>query len=112
MGMVSMLIGLLVSFFIYSHAKKRGHSTVVSFLWAAASAVMPIVLVPLYFILGRSSKPQGGRPDDGVIDIEATVIEEETIDCPQCGRSIKDDFLVCPYCQTPLEEHNKHKKDH
>lgn len=23
--------------------------------------------------------------------------------CPHCGRSIRKDFKVCPYCQTPLK---------
>ncbi|WP_378953933.1 hypothetical protein [Pelosinus sp. sgz500959] len=103
MGMFGMLIGLLVAFCIYNHAKNRGHSTVIAFLWAIGSAAMPIVLVPLYLILGKTNEKQpkaAGYHD--VIDVEATVVEEISQTCFKCGSPVKEDFVVCPYCQAPL----------
>lgn len=108
MGIISMLIGLIVAFFIYNHAKERGHKAVTAFLWAAGSAVMPIILVPLYLLLGGAEKQQQRYDKDDIIDIEATVIEEEILSCPKCGQDIKEDFNVCPYCQQPLNKNGKY----
>lgn len=111
MGMIGMLVGILVAFFIYHHAKGRGHSTVIAFLWAIASGIMPIILVPLYFLLGQRGTQQSREGDSDIIDIEATVIEEEIMNCPKCKSEVKEDFIVCPYCQTPIgQEERYHKK--
>ncbi|OGL47604.1 MAG: hypothetical protein A2161_15440 [Candidatus Schekmanbacteria bacterium RBG_13_48_7] len=28
--------------------------------------------------------------------------------CPKCGKLIKDDFLICPYCRMPLKSKCNH----
>lgn len=109
MAMMSMLFGLLTAFFVYNDARKRGHGALMLILWSVGSAVMPYVFVPLYLLFGRKTKEreQNKYYDNDVIDIEATVVEE-TINCTKCGKSIKEDCLVCPYCQ---ETTNTGKKD-
>lgn len=96
---LSMLIGLMAAFFVYSDAQKRGHSFLNSLLWAVGSAAMPIVIVPLYLLLGRKvhNLPSRRNSDPDIIDIEATVVED-TVPCPMCGKKVGEDFLVCPYC--------------
>ncbi len=107
MPIIYMLIGLLVAFFVYNHAKQRGHGDIIAFLWAAGSALMPVVLVPVYFLLGGCKAKPNQEYGHDIIDIEATVIEEEVLTCPKCGNCIKDDFIVCPYCQIPLNQSGK-----
>lgn len=107
MPILYMLIGLFAAFFVYNHAKQRGHGDVIAFLWAAGSAVMPIVLVPVYLLLGGCEAAKKQEYDHDIIDIEATVIEEKVLTCPKCGKFIKDDFVVCPYCQISLQQSEK-----
>ena len=102
MAMISMLIGILTAFFVYNDAKKRGHGAVTAILWSVGSIVVPYIILPLYLLLGRRNQ-QRQYNDNDVIDIEATVIEEETMSCTKCGHKIEEDFLVCPYCQQPID---------
>lgn len=101
MAMISMLIGLLTAFFVYNDAKKRGHGALTAILWSIGSVIMPYVILPLYLLLGRKTKEQNQYYDNDVIDIEATVVEETT-NCIRCGNKVKEDSLVCPYCQEPI----------
>lgn len=104
--MAIILLRLLAALFVYHHAKKRGHGAMAAILWSVGSGVVPLIL-PVYFILGRKSKQQKNYNDHDIIDIEATVVEEQ-ISCSKCGSLVKEDFLVCPYCQEPL---GKSKQD-
>ena len=106
MAMISMLIGLLIAFFVYNDARKRGSGLIRAILWSVGSVVVPYVVLPLYLLVGRTTKeknqyydkPRDQYYDNDVIDIEATVVEE-TINCTKCGSKVKEDSLVCPYCQ-------------
>lgn len=100
---LSMLIGLIVAFFVYNDAQKRGHSFFTSLLWTVGSVAMPIVIVPLYLLFGRKVTLKDKRNSDpDIIDIEATVVEE-TVPCPMCGKKVGEDFLICPYCSHTLK---------
>ena len=106
---VTLLIGILTALFVYNDAKGRGHGEITARLWSAGSMVMPYAILPLYLLIRRKVKQQGRQSQydsRDVIDIEATVVEE-TIDCSTCGRKIKEDYLVCPYCKTPTGSSNK-----
>ena len=106
MAMISMFIGILTAFFVYNDAKRRGNGAITSVLWSVGSIVMPIVILPLYLLVGRKIKQQKQYDTSDVIDIEATVVEE-TINCSMCGRNLAEDFVVCPYCQAPNRPSNK-----
>ena len=103
---VTLLIGILAALFVYNDAKGRGHGEIMARLWSAGSMVMPYAILPLYLLIGRKVKQQSQYDSRDVIDIEGTVVEE-TIDCSLCGRSIKEDYLVCPYCKAPTGSSNK-----
>ena len=98
--MVMIVIGLFIAFFVYNDARKRGHGALGLIFWSVGSAVMPYVILPLYFLLGRNSKERVQYDGNDVIDIEAIVVEE-TITCTRCGGEIKEDSLQCPHCQEP-----------
>lgn len=106
---ISMLIGLVIAFFVYNDAQRRGQAFFTSVLWAVGSVAMPIIVVPLYLLIGRKvsvgDKRNTGSGTD-IIDVEATVVEE-TVPCPMCGRMVQEDFKVCPYCS-----HTLHPKCH
>lgn len=103
MGMFSLLIGILAGFFVYNDARGRGKDFFSALLWGVGSAVMPIVMIPLYLFIGRKPSLEGRKdPKDDIIDIEATVVED-LIHCPMCGRKVKEDFVTCPYCSHTLK---------
>jgi DNA-directed RNA polymerase subunit RPC12/RpoP len=98
----SMLVGIIVAFFIYNDAQKRGHTFFSSLLWTVGSVAMPIIIVPLYLMIGRRRNVSDTRDSDpSIIDIEATVVED-TIPCPMCASKVQESFLVCPYCSHTL----------
>nr|WP_092075038.1 zinc ribbon domain-containing protein [Dendrosporobacter quercicolus]NSL50003.1 zinc ribbon domain-containing protein [Dendrosporobacter quercicolus DSM 1736]SDN28283.1 hypothetical protein SAMN04488502_11651 [Dendrosporobacter quercicolus] len=100
MGTLSLLIPLLAGIWVYNDAKKRGHTTTMVLLWAAGTIAMLIVFLPLYLILGRRQpvvKPQRDNAEK-TIDVEATVVVEETVCCPMCASKVKTDYKLCPYC--------------
>ena len=104
--MAMIIIRILAALFVYNHAKKRGHGALTALLWAVGSGVVPYVILPLYLLLGRKIKVQNQYDNKDVIDIEATVVEER-ISCTHCGNQVKEDFLVCPYCQAPISVSKK-----
>lgn len=99
---IGMLIGLVISFFIFNDSRERGHAFPTSLLWAAGSAFMPIIIVPLYLIVGRKTGLREKPRDPNIIDIEATVVEE-TVNCSMCGNTVQEDLLVCPHCNHTLK---------
>ena len=103
MGM-GMLIGLVISFFIFNDSRGRGHAFPISLLWAIGSVFMPIIVAPLYLIVGRKAAglQEKRNQDPNIIDIEATVVEE-TVDCSMCGSKVQEDLLVCPHCNHTLK---------
>lgn len=104
--MAMILVRLVAAFFVYYDAKKRGHETIRAILWSVGSAIVPYVILPLYLLVGRKTKEHKQYYNNDVIDIEATVVEE-TINCTRCGSKVKEDFLVCPYCQQPTGTREK-----
>jgi len=99
--MAMIIIRIIATFFVYMDATKRGHGVTTAMLWSIGSGLVPYVILPLYFLVGRRKKEQNRHDDNDIIDIEATVVEE-TINCTKCGSTVKEDFLVCPYCQEPI----------
>ena len=106
--MIRVIIGLIVAFFVYYDGKKRGHGAIKLLLWSVGSAIVPYVILPLYFLFGRKTKKQDQDYDNDVIDIEATVVEE-TINCTRCGNKLNENLVVCPYCQEPVDTSVKDK---
>ncbi|MBU2703261.1 putative RNA-binding Zn-ribbon protein involved in translation (DUF1610 family) [Sporomusaceae bacterium BoRhaA] len=94
---ISFLIGLLFAYWIYRDAKSRGSSLGSVAVWMLGSLTsLWFLFVPLYFIFGRKKKDLQ-NPDDNTIDVDATVLEEP-FTCTMCGKEVKAQFKVCPYC--------------
>jgi RNA polymerase subunit RPABC4/transcription elongation factor Spt4 len=100
--MFQIFIILIIGYFVYRHAKGRGHDTRTAGLWAAGCAVIPYIGIPLYLIFGGFRAAKRVPKDDDAIDIEATVVED-TISCPMCGRKVQEELNTCPYCSYTLK---------
>lgn len=73
--------------------------------------VLAIFLVLMFFVPGLALYLLV-RPQETVEEAYARSLEEEALlrdigeegACPSCRRFVERDFLVCPFCQTPLKE--------
>jgi hypothetical protein len=95
MAIIMMVLRGLAAYYIYIDSRQRGHNAVIALLWAVAGST--IVGVPLYFLFGRKGNVEQHREDDGIIDIEASVVEQ-TVICSNCGKDIEEELIVCPHC--------------
>jgi RNA polymerase subunit RPABC4/transcription elongation factor Spt4 len=59
-----------------------------------------IVILLVYYFAGRKSKLR--HRDGQAIDIESVPVEEK-VNCPHCGKMVRDDFATCPYCGQALK---------
>lgn len=100
MVIITLILRLLFPIYIYIDGKKRGDNTVKILLWAVCTAIVPLV-GPFYFMFGRKGKVQE-KQDDGVIDVEATVVEELNI-CSICGKEFEETLTVCPHCNNTVK---------
>jgi len=97
-----MTFGLVIAFiaaiWVYSDARGRGYASLPAILWSLGTFLLLIVVLPLYLLIGRRQQPAAPRRRESpIIDVEASVVED-MINCPMCGRQVKEDFNVCPYC--------------
>lgn len=102
MGTLFILARIITVAFVYIYAKKRGYGSTISLLCAVISGIIPIVVLPLYFLFGRNDNKVARNQDSDIIDIEATVVEE-VIQCPSCGSEIQESATVCPHCNHRLQ---------
>jgi len=102
MGTLFILARIVTVVFVYIYAKKRGYGSTMSLLCAVISGIIPIVVIPLYFLFGRNDNNVARNHDSDIIDIEATVIEE-IIQCPSCESEIQENIIVCPHCNYRLQ---------
>ncbi|MDR3588543.1 MAG: zinc ribbon domain-containing protein [Negativicutes bacterium] len=98
--LIGVAIAAFAAYWVYSDAKGRGHGTPTALLWALGTLLLLIIFLPLYLIVGRRQMP--ARPAEPTIDIEGVPVEE-LMSCPMCGRKVKEDFKVCPYCGHTLK---------
>ena len=73
-------IPLFIGAYVWQDAKRRGMHPL---LWALVAAFAPGLIGLIIYLLVR------GKYQD--------------LECPRCGASIKEDFMVCPNCGTKLK---------
>lgn len=100
-----LLIAFIAAYWVYNDARGRGHELGTALLWSLGTLAAMIVFLPLYLLFGRKPKMTGAgrKRNDDIIDVEATPVTEETINCPMCGGKTKEDYKMCPYCGYTLK---------
>lgn len=97
MASIGFLIAGLSAIWVYNDAKRRGRDFGSALLWAIGTMAMVVIVLPLYLLFGR--RPQMRKDFNAdIIDVEATVITDNVINCTMCGSKVKEDYNVCPYC--------------
>jgi len=100
---VLIIIWLAFVYWTYRDAKLRSETTAPAIFWALVVLVLNFLGLILYLIL---------RPPEFIDDVVERDLEIERMEmlldskqsrCPACGSSVKDDFLICPYCRKKLK---------
>jgi len=92
------LIAFLAAFWVYNDAKSRDHNVGSALLWAVGTLALAVIVLPLYLLFGRRKQMNKAYKGSDIIDIEATVIADDAINCSMCGSKVKEDYNLCPYC--------------
>jgi RNA polymerase subunit RPABC4/transcription elongation factor Spt4 len=99
--LVALWVALVV--WTYRDIRARHRDRLVHILAAALVAVLNLPGILVYLIL----RPQRTLEEEyqQTLEEEALLqtIEEQSV-CPGCERHIKDDWMVCPSCQTKLRK--------
>ncbi len=85
LGLLFPLIWILVAVWAYTDAERRGMNGI---LWGLLVFIGNVVGLIVYLLVRV-----GQAPEPGV---------QVALSCPNCGKPVRRDFKVCPYCQTPL----------
>lgn len=102
---ISLVIAGFAAYWVFNDAKSRGNSSTYATAWAAGTFFLLIIVLPLYLLFGRKS-PKRAIPqstDADTIDVDAKVVEEPDMHCPMCAKPVREDLIICPYCQNTLK---------
>src|SRR5215471_10908807 len=94
---------LATAFWVYKDARRRIEDP-----WLVGMAVVlgliPPFIGPLVYMLFR---PPEYLEDVRERELEMKAIEKRLgardLHCPVCRAEVEEDFLICPYCETPIE---------
>ena len=103
---IGLIVPILIGVYVYRDANRRGMNAV---MWTLIALIAPSLLGFIIYLLVRSSYSDMECPKCG------TTIKEEYVLCPKCGAKLRPfcpncsapvepDWTVCPRCATPLEE--------
>ena len=100
-GIIFLLILTWLSFVYWTYRDARLRNAPAPF-WAIIVFIFNYVGLILYLIL---------RPPEYIDDVVERDLEIRKTEwllagktkCPACGREIRDDFLICPYCRRKLK---------
>lgn len=101
-GIVFLLIIIWLSFvyWTYRDAKMRNTSAI---FWAIVVFVLNYLGLILYLILRPPEYIEDVMERDLEIKRMEMLLESGGGKCPACGNSIKEDFVICPYCRKKLK---------
>jgi len=89
------LLWLALTFWMVRDATERSTSLRLPFLAALLGLLLPFLGLFVYIL----TRPRHTVEEERVLGLEEAP-SEEARPCPNCGRDIEPDFVVCPYCRT------------
>ncbi len=101
MGLLLHIAGIVAAVWVFNDARKVGHSFAMSLLWALGVVAFIVIFLPMYLLVGRR-RPLEAQPEKE-LQLENVTVEGEaelvaTTPCPMCGKAVRDDYKLCPYC--------------
>lgn len=103
----SVIIGILytviVATLVYRDAQRRGMDP---WMWATIATFVPFFIgIVIYLVVrsnGRATCEKCGRPIRSDYRICPYCGHRREAVCPQCGRAVAREWKVCPYCEIKL----------
>ncbi len=97
------LIWIASVLWVYRDIRSRTRDVVSQLTAAAIALALPILGLPLYFVLRPAHTLQASY--ERQLEQEAMLSELHAVSaCPQCRRPVHDDFMVCAHCRAQLRE--------
>ena len=108
MEILSLLILLAVSIWVYKDAIVHGYSSGSALLWSLGVFFMLIVFLPIYLITRNSKRRTTNHyydyQQEGPIKVGESSTSSEQIYCFHCGSEVSSKFVHCPYCGSKLKD--------
>lgn len=96
---------LWISIVVWTYLDIRARTPAIGVQVASVAAVLLFNIAGLFVYLMLRPKETMAEAYERSLEEEALIAElNDRPACVQCGRSVRDDFLVCPHCAAQLRE--------
>jgi len=100
---VLIIVWLAFVYWTYRDSKLRSESVIPAIFWSLVVLVLNFIGLILYLILRPPEYIDDVVERDLEIERMQTLLNSKRSSCPACGSTVRDDFLICPYCRKKLK---------
>ena len=104
--LIVFLVPIVVGVFVYKDALSRGMDAI---LWALVAALTPSFVGLIIYMIARSDSSKTclrcGRHIKDDFKICPYCNHSVNLRCSQCGKEVASDWKICPYCKNELDQY-------
>ena len=100
---VLIIVWLAFIYWTYRDSKLRSESIIPAIFWSLVVLVLNFLGLILYLILRPPEYIDDVVERDLEIERMQALLDSKQSNCPACGSTVKDGFLICPYCRKKLK---------
>lgn len=100
---VLIIVWLAFVYWTYRDSKLRSESKIPAIFWSLVVLVLNFLGLILYLILRPPEYIDDVVERDLEIERMQALLDGKQSNCPACGSTVKDGFLICPYCRKKLK---------
>ena len=94
------VLWLSVVYWTYRDAQNRG---ALPLYWSAVSLFFPVLGWLVYLVIRPPELLADVRERELEIRTKEAIVNRRELACPECGKGIEPEFLICPYCMKRLK---------
>jgi RNA polymerase subunit RPABC4/transcription elongation factor Spt4 len=94
---------LSIIFWVLRDIRSRSHDPLMGILSFLLVVILPLFGVVIYWIV-RPNKTIEQRYQSALEEEALLQDMEKNLNCPGCGRSIEEDWILCPACHTRIKK--------
>ena len=108
--LIVFVVQLAAAYWVYNDARKSGLPQMKVMLWSLVTVVIPfpmcLLVVAVYYIVGKKGVKAAPKKDNSTIDIKAEVLPDDanknatSEKCKMCGSDLPADSRTCAKCGT------------